>query len=42
MSPEQTLSERERRWLEHIRACADGSLSAYAQANPVCQPGSRH
>jgi hypothetical protein len=35
MSPEQSLSERDRRWLEHIRACAGGSLSAYAQANDL-------
>ena len=32
MAKQSGLSERQAFWLEHLRACADGSLTAYAQA----------
>jgi len=28
-----TLTERQRFWLEHLRACGDSSLKAYAEAH---------
>ena len=31
--PTSTLTERQRFWLEHLRACGVGSLKAYAEAN---------
>ena len=31
--PTTSLTERQRFWLEHIRACGNGSLKAYAEAN---------
>ena len=33
MSQEPHLTERQRFWLEHLRACGSGSLKAYAQAH---------
>ena len=36
--PTPTLTERQRFWLKHIRACGDGSLKAYAEANKL-SPG---
>ena len=33
MSQEPRLTERQRFWLEHLRACGSGSLEAYAQAH---------
>ena len=33
--PTSTLTERQRFWLEHLRACGVGSLKAYAEANGV-------
>lgn len=33
MSNESGLTERQSFWLGHLRACGDGSLKAYADAN---------
>lgn len=33
MSQELCLTERQRFWLEHLRACGSGSLKAYAQTH---------
>jgi hypothetical protein len=33
MARQSGRSERQAFWLEHLRACANGSLKAYAQAN---------
>ena len=33
MGTDPRLTKRQSLWLEHLRACADGSMSAYAQAN---------
>ena len=33
MSNGSGLTERQRFWLEHLRACGSGSLKAYAEAN---------
>ena len=33
MSKNSRLSEKQSYWLGHLRACADGSLKAYAEAN---------
>lgn len=33
MAKQSGLSERQAYWLEHLRACADGSLKGYAQAH---------
>ena len=33
MSQEPHLTERQRFWLEHLRACGSGSLKAYAEAH---------
>ena len=33
MSNDCELTERQRFWLGHLRACGNGSLKAYAQAN---------
>lgn len=33
MAKQSRLSERQAFWLGHLRACADGSLTAYAQAH---------
>ena len=33
MSQEPHLTERQRFWLEHLRACGSGSLKAYAQTH---------
>ena len=33
MSRDCARNERQTFWLEHLRACADGSMTAYAEAN---------
>jgi hypothetical protein len=33
MGKDSRLTKRQSFWLEHLRACADGSMSAYAEAN---------
>jgi hypothetical protein len=33
MAQESRLTERQRFWLEHLRACGSGSLKAYAQTH---------
>ena len=35
MSTSTTLTERQRFWLEHIRACGNGSLKAYATVHQL-------
>ncbi len=35
MSTSTSLTERQRFWLEHIRACGSGSLKAYATAHEL-------
>ena len=35
MSTDPTLTDRQRFWLEHLRACGDGSLKAYAEAHEL-------
>ena len=35
MSTSTSLTERQRFWLEHIRACGNGSLKAYATAHQL-------
>ena len=33
MDRDSTVTKCQSFWLEHLRACADGSMTAYAQAN---------
>ena len=35
MSNDPELTDRERFWLEHLRACGTGSLKAYAEAHEL-------
>ena len=35
MAERRALSERDTFWLEHLRACGEGSLKAYAEAHDL-------
>jgi len=35
MAPRSQLTERQRFWLEHLRACGNGSLKVYAEAHEL-------